>query len=58
MRKICDLKIIDDQHYAQYGVKLFGINFDCINRNYNNQPCNVLELRMKTLAQPSVSDVL
>lgn len=42
LRKICDLHVIDDQSYAQLGIKLFGVNFDCIKRQYRNQPCNLL----------------
>lgn len=42
LRKICDLHAIEDQNYAQLGIQLFGINFDCIKRNYINQACNLL----------------
>ena len=58
LKKIADLQPIEDQVYLQYGVKLFAFNFDCIKRQYRNQACNLLEIRMKSVAQTSTSDVL
>ena len=39
-------------------MKIYAANFDCIRRQYRNNGYNVLEVRMKTLAQPAVSDIL
>lgn len=58
LRKICDLLPIEDQNYAQLGVRLFGVNFDCIKRHYRNQSCNLLEVKVKSSVLPSGSDVL
>ena len=58
MKKIIDLQAVSDQNYEQFGVKIYAANFDCIRRQYRNNGYNVLEVRMKTLSQPSVSDIL
>ena len=39
-------------------MKVFGINFNKISKKYRNDIYKCLELRMKTLAYPSCSDVL
>ena len=42
LQKICDLEIIDDQHFHPFGVKVFGINFNKISRKYRNDIYNCL----------------
>lgn len=58
MSKICDLNAIDDQHYYQHGVKVFGINFNTLGRKFRNQMFSALEIRMKSDVLSSCSDVL
>ncbi len=58
LKKICDLEYIEDQNFLQFGVKLFGVNFDCIRRQYRNQPLNFLQLRIKSYSHASTSDIL
>ena len=36
LQKVCDLEIIEDQHFSPFGVKVFGMNFNKINRKYRN----------------------
>lgn len=58
MKKIAEMEVVEDQSYTQFGVRLFAVNFDCLRRQYRNSGFNLLELRMKTISQPSASDAL
>ena len=58
MHKICDLEVIEDQNFYQFGVKIFGINFNTLTRKFRNQVFSALEIRLKSDVVASCSDVL
>ncbi len=47
LRKICELKVIEDQNYLPYGVRVFGANLNSLNSYINNIPVKILEVRLQ-----------